>query len=127
MDDGLYRSSFDNSAHTSPISLFDDYRSAGNGFDLGNLKHKDSGLSNVAISISSSSPSSSAACNCVQSHAELLFGLKDLEQRHASPRLDVVLSAAQQALVSWGAMIECRVCRYNDDQEILMLSGKGSF
>ena len=72
---------------------------------------------------SSSSLSSMATCNCVQNHAELLCRLKDLEQRHTMPRLDIVLSAAQQALVPWKEVIECRVCQNDDNQEVLVLSG----
>lgn len=124
MDDGVYHYSHDNSVCVSPTSLFNDDGSAGNGFDLGN---ENSQPVNVATSISSSSFSSSAACNCVQNHAELLFGLKDLEQHHTSPRLDVVLSAAQQALVPWKNVIECRFCQHDDNREVLMLSGMQSF
>lgn len=127
MNDGVYRYPYDDSAYVSPTSLFNDNRKASNGLDLGSLKYKDSGPFDVAMSLSYSSPSSSTACNCVQNHADLLFSLKDLEQRHTSPRLDVLLFAAQQALVSWKDVIECRVCLYDDSQQVLMLSGRGSF
>ncbi len=127
MNEGVYRYPHDDSAYVSPTSIFNDNRSAGNGFDLSSLEHRDSGPFNALRSIPCPSPSSSAACSCVQNHAELVFSLKDLEQRHTRPRLDVVLSTAQRALVHWKDVIECRVCQQDDNEEVLMLSCKRSF
>ena len=81
------------------------------------------GRQNVTSSNSSSSLASTGTCNCVQNHAELLCRLKDLEQRHSIPRLDVVLSGAQQALIPWKEVIECGICQNDDNQEVLVLSG----
>ena len=76
-----------------------------------------------STSSSSSVPNeSSSSCNCLQHHAELLCRLKDLQQRHSQPRIDVVLSGAQQALVPWKSVIECRICQHEDNQEVLLLS-----
>lgn len=76
----------------------------------------------LTTSTSSSSLTSTSTCNCVQNNAELLCRLKELEQKHTRPRLDVVLSGAQQALVPWKSVIECRVCQHDDNQEVLVLS-----
>ncbi|KAL2056735.1 hypothetical protein ABVK25_003129 [Lepraria finkii] len=114
------------SAYVSPISVFNDKGSVGSGPKLsglpGNISGKDDEPQNLTASTSSSSLASSATCNCVQNHAELLCRLKELEQRHTRPRLDVVLSSAQQALVPWKSVIECRVCQHDDNQEVLILS-----
>ena len=115
------------SAYVSPTSLFNEKGSVGSsGPDLSGLLDNMSGEAdepqNLTVSTSSSSLASSATCNCVQNHAELLCRLKELEQRHTRPRLDVVLSSAQQALVPWKSVIECRVCQHDDNQEVLILS-----
>ena len=70
----------------------------------------------------SASLSPSSTCNCLQHHAELLCRLKELQQRHGQPRIDIVLSGAQQALVPWKSVIECRICQHEDNQEVLLLS-----
>ena len=119
--------SHDDSAYVSPSSVFNDSGSASSGAEwsglLGTMSN-DAGIRpDVTTSASSSSISSFGTCNCVQNHAELLCRLKDLEQRHTMPRLDVVLSAAQQALVPWKEVIECNVCQHDDNQEVLVLSG----
>ena len=114
------------SAYVSPASLFNDKGSVGSGPDLsgvmGNMSGEADEPQKLRASTSSSSLASSATCNCVQNHAELLCRLKELEQRHTRPRLDVVLSSAQQALVPWKSVIECRVCQHDDNQEVLILS-----
>lgn len=112
----------DDSAYVSPSVLSTDSRGTSAPFDFGGFKREDSGLSNVTASSSSQSFSSSAACNCVQSHVELLYSLRDLQQSHTTPRLDVVLSATRKALVPWRDVVECRTCQHNGDQEVLMLS-----
>ena len=114
------------SAYVSPTSLFSDRGNVSGGPDLsgllGNMGGEADEPQNMTASTSSSSLTSSATCNCVQNHAELLCRLKELEQRHTQPRLDVVLSSAQQALVPWKSVIECRVCQHDDNQEVLILS-----
>ena len=114
------------SAYVSPSSLFNDNASMDSGLDfnglLGNMTGESGEFHKVIASTSQSSLASSNTCNCVQNHAELLTRLKELEQRHAQPRLDVVLSSAQQALVPWKSVIECRICRHDDNQEVLILS-----
>lgn len=122
MNDTTYPYSHDDSAYVSPTILSNDIQGASSRLDLANFKREDSGYSNVTTSLSSSSLMSSTACNCVQNHAVLLHSLRDLEQRHTTPRLDAVLSAAQQALVPWKDVIECRVCQHDENQEVLMLS-----
>ena len=113
------------SAYVSPASLFTDKRGGANLLEpsglLSNMDGETNGSQDVTASTSSYS-TSSTTCDCVQNHAELLCRLKDLEQRHAQPRLDVVLSSAQQALIPWKSVIECRVCRHDDNQEVLILS-----
>ena len=64
----------------------------------------------------------SNSCHCLEHHADLLCRLKELEQKHIIPRIDVVLVSAQQALVPWKNVIECRICRNDDNQEVLLLS-----
>lgn len=110
------------SAYVSPSIVSNEVSGTGNRFGPTSIKQDDSGYSSMTRSLSSPSISSSNACNCVQHHAELLHSLKSLDQSNATPRLDVVLSAAQQALVPWKDVIECRVCRYDDNQEVLMRS-----
>ena len=73
-------------------------------------------------SVESGSPSASTSCRCLEHHADLLCRLKELEQKHIIPRIDVVLVSAQQALIPWKNVIECRVCRNDDNQEVLLLS-----
>ena len=114
------------SAYVSPASLFT------NQGDVASLL-KPSGLfsgmnretnrtQNVTAAPSSSHLALAAICSCVRNHADLLYCLKELEQRHGQPRLDVVLSSAQQALVPWRSIVECRVCRHDGNQEVLFLS-----
>ena len=126
-NDDMRAFSNDDSAYVSPSSVFNDSGSASSGVDWSGVPRPMSssvrGRSDMTTSTSSSSIASMATCNCVQNHAELLCRLKDLEQRHTMPRLDVVLSAAQQALVPWKEVIECRVCQNDDNQEVLVLSG----
>lgn len=110
------------SAYNSPNIVSNEVSGTGNRFGPASIKQENSGYSSTTRSMSSPSISSSNACNCVQNHAELLHSLKSLDQSNATPRLDIVLSAAQQALVPWKDVIECRVCRYDDNQEVLMLS-----
>lgn len=126
MNEDLRPFSPDDSAYVSPSSVFNDSRSASSGPEWGSLPGSISdisGRSNVTTSTSSSSINSLGTCNCVQNHAELLCRLKDLEQRHTMPRLDVVLSAAQEALIPWKEVIECSICQNDDNQEVLVLSG----
>ena len=127
MNEDLRPFSPDDSAYVSPSSVFNDSGSASSGPEWGGLPGSighDAGVrQNVTNSTSSSSIASMGTCNCVQNHAELLCRLKDLEQRHSMPRLDVVLSAAQEALVPWKEVIECHVCQNDDNQEVLVLSG----
>ncbi|MCJ1450249.1 hypothetical protein MMC28_000578 [Mycoblastus sanguinarius] len=116
----------DDSAYVSPGSIF------GSGTDLSSLsgslgKTMSRGSDRYHMPPSTSSSSSvpnesSSSCNCLQHHAELLCRLKDLQQRHSQPRIDVVLSGAQQALVPWKSVIECRICQHEDNQEVLLLS-----
>ena len=114
------------SAYVSPASLFTNKGGVAsllepNGL-LSEMDGETNGTQDITASTSSSYLASSTTCNCVQNHAELLCRLKELEQRHAQPRLDVVLSSAQQALVPWKSVVECRVCRHDDNQEVLILS-----
>ena len=67
-----------------------------------------------------STPSSS--CHCLEYHSELIGRLKELEQKHVMPRVDVVLLSAQQALTPWKMVIDCPVCKNDDNQEVLLLS-----
>ena len=114
------------SAYVSPASLFNEKRCVANALEpsgfLSNMNGETNGAQDVTASASSSYLASSTTCNCVQNHAELLCRLKELEQRHTQPRLDVVLSSAQQALVPWKSVVDCRVCRHDDNQEVLILS-----
>ncbi|KAL9125522.1 MAG: hypothetical protein Q9217_005279 [Psora testacea] len=73
-------------------------------------------------STESGSSTASNTCRCLEHNAELFCRLKELEQRHIVPRIDVVLVSAQQALVPWKNVIECRICRDDDNQEVLLLS-----
>ncbi len=126
MNEDLRPFSPDDSAYVSPSSVFNDSGSASSGTDWSSVAgtmSSDIGRPNVTTSTSSSSIASMGTCNCVQNHAELLCRLRDLEQRHTMPRLDVVLSAAQEALVPWKEVIECHVCQNDDNQEVLVLSG----
>ena len=70
----------------------------------------------------SGSPAASNACHCLEHHADLLSRLNELEQRHIVPRIDVVLVSAQQALVPWKSVIDCRFCRNDGNQEVLLSS-----
>ena len=114
------------SAYVSPASLFTnkgDVASLIGPSGLFNDMNRETNRNqNITASTSSSHLASSTTCNCVRNHAELLYCLKELEQRHAQPRLDVVLSSAQQALVPWRSIVECRVCRHDGNQEVLFLS-----
>ncbi len=114
------------SAYVSPASLFTDKGRVASALEpsglRSNMDGETNGTKDVTASTSSSYLASSTTCNCVQNHAELLCRLKELEQRHAQPRLDVVLSSAQQALGPWKSVVECRVCRHDDNQEVLSLS-----
>ena len=128
MHEDLRSYSHDDSAYVSPSSVFNDSGSASSsGPDWSGVSSTMSsdtgGRPNVTSSTSSSSITTMASCNCVQNHAELLCRFKDLEQRNTMPRLDVVLSAAQQALVPWKEVIECHLCQNDDNQEVLVLSG----
>ena len=116
------------SAYVSPASLFADRGVFASALEpsklLGNMEAETNGTQDVTASTPLSISASSTTCNCIQNHAELLCRLKELEQRHAhaQPRLDVVLSSAQQALVPWKSVVECRVCRHDENQEVLILS-----
>ena len=116
------------STYVSPASIFTDAGGFASALEPNGLLDNMDGETNRAQDVTSSTPlsriASSTTCNCVQNHAELLCRLKELEQRHAhaQPRLDVVLSSAQQALVPWKSVVECRVCRHDDNQEVLILS-----
>ena len=114
------------SAYVSPASLFTNKGDVAsllepNGL-LSDMDRETNRTQDITASNSSSYLASSTTCNCVQNHAELLYCLKELEQRRAQPRLDVVLSSAQQALVPWRSVVECRVCRHDGNQEVLILS-----
>lgn len=61
-------------------------------------------------------------CGCLKDHAELLCQLKDLDQKNSRPTLDVILVGVQHCLNPWKGLIKCRVCRRNEDQEVLLLS-----
>ena len=118
------------SAYVSPSSVFSDKARASvhsrAPADLSRLVANMDGEidcnGTITTSNSNSSLSSAATCNCISNHAELLTRLKDLEQRHAQPRLDVVLSGAQQALIPFKEVIDCRICQHDDNQEVLILS-----
>lgn len=116
------------SAYVSPATLFGDNGGFPSALEpsglLGNMDVDTNGTQGGTASTSLSTLASSTTCNCVQNHSELLCRLKELEQRHAhaQPRLDVVLSSAQQALIPWKSVVECRVCRHDDNQEVLILS-----
>ena len=116
------------SAYVSPASIFTNRGGFASALEpsklLGNMDAETNGIQDVTALTPLSISASSTTCNCVQNHAELLCRLKELEQRHAhaQPRLDVVLSGAQQALVPWKSVVECRVCRHDDNQEVLILS-----
>ena len=79
--------------------------------DLSRYQSADSGVS-----------STSNTCHCLEHHADLIYRLKELEQKHIIPRIDVVLVGAHKALVPWKNVIECRTCRKEDNQEVLLLS-----
>lgn len=123
-------SSFD-TAYVSPACLFTNKGGIAGLLEpsglLRDLDGKTNGTQNITASTSSSYLASSTNCKCAQNHAELLCCLKELEQQHAQPRLDVVLSSAQQALVPWRNVVECRVCRHDDNQEVLNLSALSIF
>ena len=114
------------STYVSPASLFTNKRDVANLLEpsgsFGDMNRETNRTHNIAASTSSSHLASSTTCNCARDHAELLYCLKELEQRHLQPRLDVVLSSAQQALVPWRSIVECRVCRHDGNQEFLFLS-----
>ncbi|MCJ1403643.1 hypothetical protein MMC11_006866 [Xylographa trunciseda] len=87
------------------------------------------GFSSVpSLSISASSSSSPpcidlpSTCRCLQQHAELLCLLKNLERGENALSIDVVLTSAQQALVPWQSLIQCRICQHDDDHSVLHLS-----
>jgi len=61
-------------------------------------------------------------CSCLNDHAELLCRLKELDQKNSLPTLDVILVGVQHCLNPWKALIKCRVCRRNEDQEVMLLS-----
>ena len=114
------------SAYVSPASLFTNKGDVASLLEpsglFSGLNRETNGTQNVTAATSSSHLASSAICSCVRNHAELVYCLKELEQRHGQPRLDVVLSSAQQALVPWRNIVECRVCRHDGNQEVLFLS-----
>ena len=118
--------SYDSAIDISSSSIFNEKEGLGSTDDLSELLNNVEGEKEIArtrtTSTSSSSLATPSTCNCVQNNAELLCRLKELEQRHSQPRLDVVLSSAQQALVPWKSVIECRVCQHDDNQEVLILS-----
>ena len=128
LNEGSHSYSSVDSAYVSPASLFADGGSFAGALEpsglLGNMNGETNGTQDVTAPAPLSRLASSTTCNCVQDHAELLCRLKELEQRHAhaQPRLDVVLSSAQQALVPWKSVVECQVCRHDDNQEVLSLS-----
>ena len=119
-------SSVDSAAYISPASLFTDKGGVASLLEpsglLSDMDVVTNGVQDITASYCSSYLASSTTCNCLQNHAELLCCLKELEQRHAQPRLDVVLSSAQQALVPWRSVVECRDCRHDDKQEVLISS-----
>ena len=114
------------SAYISPASLFTDKGGVASLLEpsglFSDMDVETNGAQDITASTCSSYLASSTICNCLQNHAELLCCLKELEQRHAQPRLDVVLSSAQQALVPWRSVVECRVCRHDDKQDVLISS-----
>lgn len=116
----------EDSSHVSSTSLFDDKGIFDPAPDFDGLVNDMDGEAErpqeITTSTSPLSLASSITCNCVQNHAELLCRLKELDQRHTQPRLDVVLSSAQQTLVPWKSVVECRVCVHDDSQEVLILS-----
>ncbi|KAK4694500.1 C6 transcription factor GliZ, partial [Lecanoromycetidae sp. Uapishka_2] len=118
--------SHDSAIDLSFSNIFNEKEGSGSAQDLSELLsgvETENENSQAMTTSSSSSPLTSVStCNCVQNNAELLCRLKELEQRHVQPRLDVVLSSAQQALVPWKSVIECRVCQHDDNQEVLILS-----
>lgn len=117
--------SYDSAIDISSSSIFNDKDGLGSADDLSELLSNVEGDKELARTITTSTSSSLASpstCDCVQNNAELLCRLKELEQRHSQPRLDVVLSSAQQALVPWKSVVECRVCQHDDNQEVLILS-----
>ena len=118
--------SYGSAVDISSSSIFNEKEGLGSADDLSELLSNVEGDKEIARTMTTSRSSSSLAtpstCNCVQNNAELLCRLKELEQRHSQPRLDVVLSSAQQALVPWKSVIECRVCQHDDNQEVLILS-----
>jgi hypothetical protein len=69
-----------------------------------------------------SSPTVATTCSCFNDHAELLCRLKELDQRNTRPTLDIILVGVQHCLNPWKGLINCRVCRRNEDQEVLLLS-----
>ena len=73
-------------------------------------------------SADSSYSTPSRSCHCLEYHSELIGRLKELEQKHVTPRIDVVLLSAQQALNPWKMVIDCPICKNSDNQEVLLLS-----
>lgn len=64
-----------------------------------------------------------SSCSCLEQHSKLLCHLKSPEhQQHTASALDVILIAAQRSLETWHNLIHCRVCPYDDDQTVPLLS-----
>lgn len=59
-------------------------------------------------------------CNCLQHHAELLCQLRDVGGN--PPTMDIILISTHQAIHHWNMLLNCSVCHYTDDQEVLLLS-----
>ena len=58
----------------------------------------------------------------MEQHTELLGFLKGLEQGNNQSSVDGVLIGVQKALVPWQNLTQCRICPYDDDQAVLILS-----